>query len=129
MTLIVDGSLLPEVNTVQEFVTKAQAYKTSVKTVAHYVGCSCHCILKSGTVAHTWVDKVVCREVAWSAGAPLKQDVEGVWTGHSLSLDSPVLLMTEKEYRNTLQKREEQDLRVPPVMQQTMKRRSSKHQV
>ena len=48
------------------------------------------------------------------------EDVKGVQTKLSLPLDSPVLLMMEEEYRNTLQKGEEWDLEVLPVTQPMM---------
>ena len=51
ITLTMDEGLAPEVNTVKEFMAEAQAYENSVKTVAHYVGCSHHCTLQSGIVA------------------------------------------------------------------------------
>ena len=59
MTLIVDGGLSLEMNMVQKFVAKAWGYKNSMKTAMHYVGCSHHCTMKSGVVAHTWADKAV----------------------------------------------------------------------
>ena len=67
MALIMDGGLSPEVNTVQEFVAKAQAYKSSVKTAAHYVGRSHHRIVKGRIVTHTQTDEVVCKEVVKGA--------------------------------------------------------------
>ena len=51
---------------------KAWAYKSSVKTVAHYVGHSHHCTIKSGIVTHTQANEAVHKEVAKGAVAPLK---------------------------------------------------------
>ena len=48
LALIIDGGLIPEVNIVEEFVTEARAYKSSVKIVAQYLGHNCNCASHSG---------------------------------------------------------------------------------
>ncbi|KAG6906225.1 hypothetical protein DXG01_015078 [Tephrocybe rancida] len=40
ITLIRDGGLSPEVNTIEDFVSEAKAYETSLKTATHYLECS-----------------------------------------------------------------------------------------
>ncbi|KAG6914112.1 hypothetical protein DXG01_002367 [Tephrocybe rancida] len=42
IALIRDGGLSPEVNTVEDFVSEAKAYETSLKTATHYLECSTH---------------------------------------------------------------------------------------
>ena len=59
IALIIEGGLALEVNTIEEFVAKTWAYKNSMKTVAHYVECSCNCTLHSGIVAHKQANKTV----------------------------------------------------------------------
>ena len=54
------------------YLAKAQAHKSSVKTVVYYVGCSHHHMIKSGIVTHTQADEVVCKEVAKGVMVPLK---------------------------------------------------------
>ena len=51
---------------------KAWAYKSSVKTVAHYVGHRHHCTIKSGIVTHTQANEAVHKEVEKRAVVPLK---------------------------------------------------------
>ena len=64
MALLMEEGLALEMNTIKEFVAEAQAYKNSVKTVGHYVWQS--------YVAPKQADKVVQKELAQSAVAPLK---------------------------------------------------------
>ncbi|KAG6820217.1 hypothetical protein H0H92_001941, partial [Tricholoma furcatifolium] len=37
VSLICDGGLAPEVNTIEEFVSEAKAYENSLKTASHYL--------------------------------------------------------------------------------------------
>ena len=72
IALIMDGGLLLEVNMVQEFVAKAQVYKSSVKTAVHYVEHSHHHMIKSGVVIYTGADEAVRKKMAKGALVPLK---------------------------------------------------------
>ncbi|KAG6860396.1 hypothetical protein C0995_011643 [Termitomyces sp. Mi166 len=63
VALIWDGGLAAKVNTIEEFVAEAKAYKTSIKTVAHYLECSskqCSGKITSLAAAHHGFTKEVC---------------------------------------------------------------------
>ena len=72
MTLIIEGVLALEANTIKEFVAKDQAYENSIKTAVHYVGHSHNCMLHSRIVAHKQAYKAVWKELEWGTVVPHK---------------------------------------------------------
>ena len=59
LVLIMDGGLVPKVNTIEGFVVKARAYKSSIKIVAHYLGYNWNHTLHSGLLVYKQADKAV----------------------------------------------------------------------